>query len=165
MKKIFLFLALAGTAFFTSCSSDDNADFDTIAQVIETPPLDFNAGGDFANLVTFGGPIYDSDVVLVYRLARVNNFDVWQPLPRTIYFNNGGEIDYDFNFTSSDVEIFMQSNEFADLNALPAYTQNQIFRIVRVPGYFANTIDISDYNAVMNALESNGGVDIKTIER
>lgn len=166
MKKIFLFLAIAGTAVFTGCS-DDEPDQDTIAKVIETPPLDFNASGDFANLIEFGGQIYDADVVLVYRLARIDGFDVWQPLPRTEYVgpNAEGEVDYDFNFRPTDVEIVMQSNEFADLNNLPALTQNQIFRIVRVPGYFASTINTSDYDAVMSALESKGGVEVNKIEK
>ncbi len=164
MKKIFLFLAMAGMAAFTGCS-DDDPDNDTISQVIEITNVDFLPSNNFTIFYEFAGPTFDSDVVLVYRLDNVDGFDVWQQIPRTIFLPGGGEVDYDFNFTANDVEIFMASNDLADLTALPELTQNQIFRIVRVPGYFANTLDTSDYNAVMSALQTNGGADIQTIEK
>lgn len=166
MKKIFLFLAMAGMAAFTTgCSNDDDVDRDTISEVFERT-VTFS-GPNFSAVVPLNPTIFDSDVILVYRrTVDVDGFAVWQSIPRTIYFDNGGEIDYDFNFTLGDVQIFMQSNGLADLNNLPAYTQNQRFRIVIVPGYFANTIDTSDYNAVINALEQNGGnTHVQTIER
>ncbi|WP_129583100.1 hypothetical protein [Flavobacterium cyanobacteriorum] len=167
MKKIFLFFAFAGMAVFTGCDNDDDVvytDNDTISQVIELTNVDFNAGNNFTIFYQFAPPTFDADVVLVYRLVNVDGFDVWQQIPRTIYLNNGGEVDYDFNFTADDVEIFMQSNEFADLNALPGLTQNQIFRIVRVPGFFANTVNVNSYDAVIEALGQQGGVEVHRLE-
>ena len=168
MKKIFLLLAFAGTAAFTSCTSDDDGrvynDSDTISEVIETPPLTFNAAGEFSKVVEFNGPTYDSDVVLVYRLTTDGNINVWQQIPRTIFLNTGGEVDYDFNFTEHDVRIFMLSNDLADLNNLPALTNNQVFRIVRVPGYFVNGVDVNNYDAVMSAITANGN-EVPVIEQ
>ena len=168
MKKIFLLLAFAGTAAFTSCTSDDDGrvynDNDTISEVIQTPPLTFNAAGEFSKVVEFNGPTYDSDVVLVYRLTTEDNLNVWQQIPRTIFLDNDGEVDYDFNFTEQDVRIFMQSNEFADLNTLPGLTNNQVFRVVRVPGYFVNGVDVNNYDAVMSAVQANGN-EVPVIEQ
>jgi hypothetical protein len=165
MKKIFLLLAMAGTVAFTGCNNDDDRpDKDTISPVIELDNVDFTSANNFTVFYEFGGEIFDADVVLVYRLINVEGFDVWQQIPRTLYLDNGGEIDYDFNFTPNDVEIFMGANDLANLNALPGYTQDQIFRIVKVPGYFAGTVDVNNYDAVMSALESNGN-EVQVIER
>lgn len=159
MKKIFLFLAVASAAVFTGCSNDDNVgtyvDNDTYSEVFERN-ITFT-GPNYSAVVPLTPAIYDSDVILVYRRAVDNTgVTVWQPIPRTIYFDNGGELDYDFNFTSGDVQIFMQNNNLVDLSTVPAYTQNQTFRIVIVPGYFSGTVDVNNYDAVIHALEGQG---------
>lgn len=161
MKKIFLFLAVASGAFFASCSNDDDRpDNDTIGRVIETQPLNFNSQNSFTNFLNFPEPTFDGDAVLVYRRLVVDGFVVWQQIPRTVYPSTGGEVDYDFNFTPQDIEIFMQSDDIADLNNLPQYTQGQVFRIVLLPAEFVQTVDTDNYDAVMSAVQeyNNGGV-------
>ncbi|MDH7445590.1 hypothetical protein [Aquimarina sp. 2201CG14-23] len=152
MKKIFALLFLS-TFLFTSCVDDD--DFDTIGLTFEFTTTFNNANG-YADRFFFNENIFDSDVVLVYRLEDVDNgLDVWEPLPTaTILLNDVDDttVLYRFNFTSGDVDILLESNN-PDL--VPAdLTNNQTFRIVVVPASFAeNTeIDLLDFKAVQSAL-------------
>ncbi|WP_298539641.1 hypothetical protein [uncultured Aquimarina sp.] len=156
MKKIFTLLFLS-SLLFTSCVNDDDADFDTIGTTFEFT-TDFNQSNDFLHRFFFNENIFDSDVVLVYRLESVNNgLDVWEPLPTATIFiddGNGGDITvlYRFNFTSGDVDVLLESNAF---DLVPtSLTNNQTFRVVVVPASFAeNTdIDLSDLNEVQSAL-------------
>lgn len=164
MKKVILFLALAGMAVLQSCTTkeeyyvqDDSYDSDTISEVWEYTNVDFYSGNNFSVLLSFPHQTYTSDMILVYHLYDVvNGTDVWRLLPQTYYFNNGGELDYNFDFTIYDVNIFLGAN--FDLNTLDSsWSQNQIFRVVVVPGYFGNkmaastkSIDLTDYQAVID---------------
>lgn len=167
MKKIFLLLSIVSVFGLTGCSSDDdNVDYDTIAAVTEhTVNMTYNSTtGKYNGLVTFTTPMYDSDVVLVYRLTDDGEgFTVWQQIPRTIYMG-ADEVDYDFNFTADDVLLTVDAN--FDLATAPQFTQGQTFRIVQVPGYFASTVDTNDFEAVMSALSEKQGktVQIETIK-
>ena len=164
MKKILLLFSAVGMLTLTGCNNDDNGDGDTYSEVFDLVDVDFtpDENGRYSALVPLDPMIYDSDVVLVYREVVDNGFIVWQQIPRTVFLDNGEEVDYDFNFTTEDVLLYMGSTY--DLSETPQFTQNQVFRIVLVPGYFANTIDTNDYDAVMNALEEKNGGPI-TIER
>ncbi len=167
MKKIFLFLAMAGMAAFTTgCSNDDDIDRDTISEVFERSGVNFQLDpldGRYFALVPLDPPIYNSDVILVYRRNVDGNAIVWSPVPQTIFLGGTSEVNYDFNFTTNDVQLILDGT--IDIGTAPEFRLNQTFRIVIVPGYFANTIDTSDYNAVMSALEQKGGdVHVKTIE-
>lgn len=159
MKKITLILAFIGMISLGSCSVDNhvnNVDNDTISAVIEIT-TSFNSGNNFSRLITITPQIFASDMILVYRLYDVvNGADVWQLIPQTYYLDGGNEIDYNYDFTVNDVNIFMGAN--FDLNTLSSiWTQNQTFRIVIVPGYFsgkaANPVNFNDYNAVVNAFQ------------
>ena len=159
MKKITLFLAFIGMITLNSCTVNEvvdtpyQYDSDTIAEVFEVT-TSFGPNNNYSRLVTFNPPIYNSDVVLVYHLYDVvNGSDVWRLMPQTYYFDNGGEVDYNYDFTKYDVNIFLDAN--FDLNTLSsAWTQNQTFRLVVVPGSFktANKVDYSDYNATIEML-------------
>jgi hypothetical protein len=106
-------------------------------------------------------------MVLVYRLFDViGGEDVWRSLPQTVYLTQG-ELDYNFDFTRNDINIFLDSN--FDLTTLSAsWAQNQTFRIVIIPGYFSNksnqVVDFNDYNAVVKAFNINES-NIKTIKK
>jgi hypothetical protein len=56
----------------------------------------------------------------------VNGQDVWRPMPQTYYIDNGGAIDYNFDFTRNDVKIFMEQ---IFLNTVPS-SWTQIKRFV-----------------------------------
>lgn len=158
MKKITFILAFIGMIGLQSCTvnevNDDAIDNDTISEVLEVT-TSFSSSNNFSRLVTINPPIYASDMILVYHLYDVQNgADVWRLMPQTYYFDGGCELDYNFDFTRYDVSLFMDAN--FDMNTLSsAWTQNQTFRIVIVPGYFSgktsSAVDFSDYNATLKA--------------
>jgi hypothetical protein len=154
MRKFYTFLAIVGLVSLQSCTVSEVApinDNDTISEVFEVT-ASFNSSNSFTRIVGLTPAIFASDVVLVYHLYEVvNGEDVWRPMPQTYFIDNGGEIDYNFDFTRNDVKIFMCAN-FA-LNNIPAsWTQNQTFRIVIVPGRFASLVDKNNYGAVLAIL-------------
>lgn len=160
MKKITLVLAFIGMISLNSCTINDvqdTVDYDTIAEVFEVT-TSFSSGNNYSRIVSFNPPIYNSDAVLVYHLYDVvNGSDVWRLMPQTYYFDNGVELDYNFDFTTFDVNLFLDSN--VNLSSFSsAWLQNQTFRIVVVPGYFAKgvaPIDYNDYDATINAFGYN----------
>jgi hypothetical protein len=114
--------------------------------------LDFNEEGI---------EVFESDVVLVYLKTGEDGtagglpVEVFSMLPHTEFdLPNGQILQYDFDFTFFDVQIFLKGT--FDFDALDSsYTTNKIFRIVVVPAEFAQTsgIDMSNMNAVMHALD------------
>ena len=136
----------------------DNVDNDTIAEVFEVTRT-FNTGNGYSALVDLGLPIYSSDMILVYHLYDVvGGEDLWRLMPQTYYLNGGGELDYNYDFTRYDVNIFLDAN-FPLVDLSSAWTQNQTFRIVIIPGYFSNRtatqVDFNDYDAVIQAYGIN----------
>lgn len=137
MKKYFLLAALSFATLGTVASCDNSisnpvndVDSDTYSVAYDNTGT-FTKAGSYALTFTFPKPIYNSDVVLVYRLKSiVNGQKVWEQIPKTIY-SNAGELDYDFDFTTKDVQIFTKGNY--DISTTPEYLTNQTFRIVVVP--------------------------------
>lgn len=157
MKKITLFLVFIGMMTLQSCEVNeinDTVDDDTISEVFEVT-TSFNSNNNYSRLVAFTPPIFTSDVVLVYHLYdTVNGEDVWRLMPQTYYFSDGGELDYNFDYTRNNVNIFLSAN--FSLNTLPSsWTQNQTFRIVIIPANFASTVNKNSIDAVMSALNVN----------
>ena len=160
MKKIFALLFVS-TFLFTSCvnNDDDNVDFDTIGQTFEFTTNFTNANG-FSDRFIFDRNIFDSDVVLVFRLDSSDaGIDVWEPLPTApfFFFNDvtgaiEGFLTYRFNFTVRDVDVFLESD--APELAEAEFTNNQTFRVVVVPSEFAQNPDINllDIDEVSSAL-------------
>lgn len=170
MKKIFLLLSIVSVFGLTACSNDDDyVDHDTFPEVFDTQLINFIPSGPnrYSVVVPLQPNILNSDVVLVYRRTNDDGFTVWQPIPRTIFLPNGTnpdlEVDYDFNFTTTDVLLYMTGT--VDLATVPQLTQNQVFRIVLVPGFIAKNLDTNNYDAVMSALnKENGKIEIQTIK-
>ena len=165
MKKIILLLTLVGTFVFQGCTVREETQIIVLPEVFEVT-ASFSAANNFARLVTLNPPIYSSDMVLVYRLFDVvGGEDVWRSLPQTVYLTQG-ELDYNFDFTKYDINIFLDSN--FDLTTLSAsWAQNQVFRVVIIPGYLTNrnskAIDFNDYNAVVKAFNIHEN-QIKTLK-
>ncbi len=162
MRKFLPILTLAfASLFIYSCdnNTDDEVQYvdnDTYSGVVEiTRSFQYNSGANkhFINQQIGQYGMQDSDVALVYRLKSVyQGNDVWEQIPKTIYeVTTGREVDYDFDFTKNDVQIYVSGN--FDVTTAPNYYSNQTFRIVLVPAGFlksANSpVDHSDYNAVI----------------
>jgi hypothetical protein len=165
MKKIITFLAIAGLFTLQSCSVNDDGpyvDNDTISEVFEVT-TSFNSNNNFSSLVTFNPPIFASDVVLVYHLYdTLNGEDIWKLMPQTYYLSDGGELDFNFDYSKFSVNLFLDAN--FNLTTLPAsWTQNQTFRIVIIPANFAKTVNKNNLDAVMSALKVND-TDIQKIK-
>lgn len=162
MKKIVLVLiSFIGMMSFQSCTIRENqpttlVDNGSLSEVVEVT-TSFTPTNNFSKLLSFNNPTYASDMILVYHLYDViNGADVWRLMPQTYYLSNGGELDYNYDFTRYDVNLFLDAN--FDLNTLsPAWSQNQTFRIVVIPGYFSNktsnSIDFKNYNEVIKTFK------------
>lgn len=158
MKNFYTLLVALSFLLFQSCTIEDNTEYidnDTISEDFEIT-TSFNTANGFSKLVSLNPAIFNSDVVLVYRLSGVTTQgnDIWKLLPE-MYFYNDGTLDfgYKFDFTKNDVRIFMFGNELETV--VSDYKTNQVFRIVIVPAYFSNTIDIANIDNVLSALKIN----------
>jgi len=154
MKKILTLFAVVGLLAFSSCSDDNNGDGNTISEVFEVSGVNFTSANSFRTLVNLNPVIYESDVILVYRLSAVENgTDIWKLLPDTYFFADGTRnFSYEFDFGINDINIFMDGNNLGTVD--PAFRTNQVFRIVIVPGAFSTTgksakANYSDYNEVI----------------
>ena len=145
MKKILLLLSLSSLLLLSSCYiENDTIEVASLSQVFETT-VDFTNSNDYSQLVNIPLDIevYESDVILVYWLEDVisdgtgGTFDVWTPLPQTIYTTQGS-FQYSFNHTFIDVFLFLQGD--INLDSLSSnLTNNQTFRIAIVGAEFAKT--------------------------
>ena len=145
MKKILLLLSLSSLLLLSSCyTENDTIQIASLSQVFETT-VDFTNSNDYSQLVNIPLDIevYESDVILVYWLEDVisdgtgGTFDVWTPLPQTIYTTQGS-FQYSFNHTFIDVFLFLQGD--INLDSLSSnLTNNQTFRIAIVGAEFAKT--------------------------
>ncbi|MBF4484000.1 hypothetical protein [Flavobacterium sp. CSZ] len=170
MKKILTLFAVVGLIVFSSCEGDQgppgydgiDGEIGTVYENIAPNYYNF-VGPDYSVRFTFPKPIFDSDVVLVYRFDGVDsgNRPVWQALPETYYLNDGTrDFSLKYVFTPSYVNIYLDGNNRATVPA--AYRVNQIFRIVVVPADFVNSVNKSNYLDVMKTLKLNES-DIKRI--
>ena len=156
MKKIAFILSVFTAVVLQSCTGPEGprgpqGHPGPASEVFEVT-TSFTPGNGYESIFVLDPPIYSSDVVLVYELAGVfNGRDIWKLLPQTYYFNEG-IMSYNFDFTTHDFRLFMDSTFNLDL--LDSSWKNGItFRIVIVPGYFSmDGIDTSDINAVMGVL-------------
>ncbi|MCR9228813.1 MAG: collagen-like protein [Flavobacteriaceae bacterium] len=139
-------------------------------QVVEVEGIYFDyipEGNLFSTLITFRDitnfDVYQADAVLVYRhngtvaLDDGSNADLWTQIPQN-YFLDQGTIQYVFEHTYVDVELFIDGN--FDLSTLSTdFTDDQLFRIVFVPSEFAESpdFDAANLNSVMSKLQIDEG--------
>lgn len=153
-----------GSFFIYSCDNNDNI---IVQNQVETNKM-LDITGTLSNSNNFainqGITIQKNDIVLVYR--RVGN--AWQMIPKNYYLDDvanypsGRELEYNFVFDTSKVQIRTESNFNQATEITPSeatnYLINQTFRVVLVPaekgqvnktsGNVSKTLDYSDYNAV-----------------
>ncbi|WP_226063345.1 hypothetical protein [Kaistella polysaccharea] len=161
MKKYFLFALLGIFSFGALASCDDRSndvvnqqDNDTYSVVLDINGTNFikNSSNQYTISRNFTTPLYNTDVVLIYRKAGTgtDGSPVWQSIPRTVYLSDGRELDYDFDFTKNDIQIYADGNY--DVSTTPEYLNNQTFRVVLVPtsqGSKNADVNYTDYNSVI----------------
>jgi len=162
MKKISL-LVLVFVGLLTSCIGDigpqgppgydglDGAD-GLIGSIFEVEAT-FTPDGGYEYFVDIPSSIdvYDTDIVMAYVLSEVSDgVDVWEPLPQTLFFGNEILL-YGYDYTLADVRFFLDGT--IDLNSLEAlFTDNILFRVAVIPADYAASINTSNMNEVMGAL-------------
>lgn len=129
-----------GQAFEVEAYFDDSNDYSEVFEI----PEDIE--------------IYDSDIIAVYWLwdEDENAGDVWQPLPASVYFEDGGEMQYAFDHTAGDVQLFLYGD--VDLSTVgDQYTQQQYFKVVILPVEYveSNKVDVSNMKEVMKTVDEN----------
>ncbi len=126
----------------------------------------FTPFNGFQRLVPLNPPLFSSDVVLVYILWDFDgNAPIWRLMPQTVQWDLGDFI-YNYDFTVNDVNLFLEAADFDLIDLGPEWVSNQRFRIVILPGFFAqaNTLDYQNYDSVIGALQSNFDVNFKTLD-
>lgn len=118
----------------------------------------FNEGNDYSVVSTFPEEmeVLESDVVAVYLLWEVDQNtgnDVWQPLPVSVFFDDG-ELQYGFDHTVADVKLFLTGD--TNLSTVgDEFTQDQIFRVAVLPVDYvqANKVNLNNMDEVMKAVD------------
>lgn len=172
-----LIFAIFSVIVLTSCEGDQGPQGPQgpyiVGTVFEIGGVNFNPGNDFSFLgfysdyIPAGIEVYSSDIVLIYLLEKVvDGNDVWSLMPQTFYLS-GGTMQYNYNHTLQDFEIYLQGN--INLTALdPSFTQNQVFRIAVLPADFASSakIDITNYDSVAAAIKAeNPAFEVHRVEK
>lgn len=151
MKKLMFLLVLAvGVA----CEGPEGPigppgdDGEIIASKAFEIEVDFNEANNYAYLEPYGFDVLSSDVTLVYALwGAENGKDIWRLLPQQVFFEEG-LLQYNFDFTDVDVNIFLDAT--FPLSALGSeWTNDQVFRVVVVPADLVGRPNYADYEATM----------------
>jgi hypothetical protein len=160
--KLFLLIALIAGTVFSSCEGPQGVPgpqgapgYNVEAQVYEITNVNFTAPS-YGIFFTFPQQTLASDHALVYRLSAIDGGnDVWQLIPQYFY-NPDGTMDFGYNndATINDVNIYLDGENLGTL--VDGYRLNQVFRVVIVPGQFANKstgLQNQSYESVTAALK------------
>ncbi len=163
MKKLLTILFAGIILFLQSCEGppgpegaqgkpgkDGGIEFSQVFEV----KTSFTTANNFEAIYDFKPAIFDSDMVVAYILwETINNNKVWRPIPQTVFFDEGVLI-YNFDFTKADFRLFLETT-FDPRTLGSDWTANQTFRVVVIPGEFANArLDLSNYEAVMKLINA-----------
>ena len=81
-----------------------------------------------------------------------NGVDIWEPLPQTLFFNEGILL-YGFNYTFADIVFFLDGTIFLeDLSS--DLTQGIIFRTAILPADAALDLDLNNMESVMGSFKN-----------
>jgi hypothetical protein len=162
MKNIISFLVVVGIFSLQSCTGPEGipgpaGQDGLLSEVFELKNVNFvyDSTEGYTIYQTLTPSIYASDVILIYRLSGTINSTtpIWQLIPRTLFLDQGNELDYDYDFSKEDFTIYAKGNY--DISMTPQYLGNQTFRIVIVPGAFSANLKTSNYEDVMDKLNLN----------
>lgn len=167
MKRYFIRMSTILSAIFAlaSCSGpqgipgrDGENGQTTISETLEVQ-ANFLPEYEYTEEITLNPPIIDGDAIFVYWLSSEKP-DVWRPLPYTVYFEDGNELDYTFDYALSNVQIYLG---FTHRTPPSDFCLNQIFRIVILPSLLIqNSTELDkdrlqsmDYNELTNTLKNS----------
>ncbi len=163
MKKVLLILPII-SLFFGSCYSEmgppgppgppGQDGINILGQIFEAQ-IDFDAANNYRVLVDFPDNIdvYDTDIVIAYILSGTDNgMDIWEPLPQTLFFEEGILL-YGFNYTLVDIEFLLDGSVSLD-DLMPSYTQGIIYRVAIIPAEAAENIDLNKMSNVLNSFNN-----------
>lgn len=151
MKKLMFLMILA---FGAACEGPmvpegfPGEDGEIIASKAFEIEVDFTEANNYAHLEPYGFNVLSSDVTLVYALwGAENGKDIWRLLPQQVFFEEG-LMQYNYDFTDVDVNIFLDAT--FPLSLLDdEWTANQVFRVVVVPADMVGRPNYTDYDATM----------------
>lgn len=156
MKRIIpLFLVALFSVTSFSCKSDDDVyvDYDTYPVVYDIKNVNFELiDGVYTISRTLNNPMFETDMMLIY-MQNGNTNDgspIWQPLPINFYLADGNEVDYNYDFSMYDFQIYAGGTFNL---AGTQYINNKTFRVVFVPASWGknsdNQVDYNDYESVI----------------
>lgn len=168
MKKILYLLAFVLVLSLPACEGpegpqgppgldgvdgEDGEDGIEVLNLVFEGVVTFSEENDFVIGSQF--ELGQGDNLLVFlEWADVEGSSLWRPLPQSLFFEGGGILTYNYHYTSTFFNVFMQGN--FDLNELEAsYTDDQTIRVVLLPGFFVEEnarVDLSDFDAVMELI-------------
>ncbi len=157
MRRIILLLLVVSATSFIGCAGPEGprgeTGFSAESAVLEYQHVDLtlDQNGDYTFYRQINTNLEDSFVI--YRLSGVidSQTPIWQPIPRTLYLDNGNEFDYDYDFSRIDFTIYAGGNY--NIATTPNLLNNQTFRVVIIPGSFANrsaNLAGMDYNSLIS---------------
>lgn len=167
MKKLLL-VFLVAPLFLVSCTSEPGPPgppgvpgedgVNILGQIFEVT-VDFESNQDYSTFVDIPQSIevFDTDIIMTYILTEVvDGTDVWEPLPQTLFFGDDILL-YGYNFTVSDVELFLDGTVNFD-NLTSEFTDNVTFRIAILPADAVaemdlNTLSLEDLMGSMDKQE------------
>jgi len=149
MKKL---VSLLSVVLFMSCVGEVGENGRNGGLIVSSAfeiVVDFNIQNNYQIVESYGFDVYDYDVTLVYILWETDNGqEVWRLLPQSTVFVGGATLNYNFDFTQTDVKLFLEGTaNFDNLDAV--WTQDVVFRIVVVPADNVSGFEnpkISDFN-------------------
>jgi hypothetical protein len=111
--------------------------------------VNFNINNQYQIIEPYGFRVFEYDMTLVYILWEIiDGQDVWRLLPQSTTFIDGAWLTYNFDFTQTDVKIFLEGTaNFSNLEAV--WTQGAVFRIVVIPADNVSGIsnpEMTDFN-------------------
>ncbi len=156
MKKLLaISLSLFGILFFQACEGPvgppglDGLDGVNIVSEVFEVEINFTQANNYSEQLRFDPAIIESDVVLAFIEWETDGGNsVWRALPQTVFFNEGGVLIYNYDFSKVDFRLFLDGAiDPATLGE--EWRLNQLFRVIVVPGdYASNRIDFTNYEAV-----------------
>ncbi|MCJ8166634.1 collagen-like protein [Pontibacter sp. E15-1] len=122
----------------------------------------YSSGIDFGEYEEFDLTVSDTDVVMAYALAGVmddpedanNSIALWSPMPQTFTVQGAGTATYNYAYSRLFLLLFIQTQ--LNLAEYPGLTDDQIFRLVIIPGEAVNgrtskpPVALTDYKQVIS---------------